>query len=172
MDEFYPEDSDRAFIKVPLDPNQDGCVELKNMLSQIDESMKKQQFRKKIFGNKLWNSYTYQPLVRQPFEDEYDSDDEKEQNNKFDNCKIKLDIDFNTKNIMTSFFIKDTNKKTVKKVNIGKVSDLEEHLTFGSSIRMVVTTDKLWASKGGAKHYGVTMKVLQMVITPNKQSGS
>ncbi len=145
------------------------------MLLQIDESMKKQQFRKKLFG-KQWNTYTYQPLVRQPFDfaEEYDSEDEEEQNNnnKFDSCKIKLDIDFNTKKIMTSFFLKDTDKKTVKKLAIKKVSDLDEHITFESTIRMVVTTDKLWASKGGNKRYGVTMKMLQMEITPNKQSGS
>lgn len=126
-----------------------------------------------MFGNKSWNSYTYESLVRKPLDlEDYEYDDEQAKNEKFDYCKIKLDVDYNTKKIITSFFIKDTNKKTVKKVNIGTVSDLDKYLTFGSSIRMFVTTDLFWASKGNAKRYGVTMKVLQIEIVSNKKSAS
>jgi hypothetical protein len=44
---FYQNDSDRSFIKVPLDPAQSGCMKLKSMLLQIDECMKNNSLKRK-----------------------------------------------------------------------------------------------------------------------------
>ncbi len=192
--EYYKEDSQRTFVKVPFDPSQDGCDVLKNMLSQIDEHLQDEKFLKTIFGKKQWKSFTYQPMVREPQEQEEElgSDEDSEEEvaskakkgdgekaDRFDYCKVKLDVSWGSGELETKFFVKeageDGKKKRPEEVKCKTVSELDNYLTWGSTIRMMVMVNKFWAQKtkqNGTKSYGVTMKALQIVITPSESRGS
>jgi len=151
-------------------------------MSQIDEHAITN--KDKILG-KYSKLYKYQSIVRQPMElDELseitgDDDAPKKKDDgkvKFDFCKIKLDIDFDTKNITTSVFVKDSpTSKSVRK-DVKTAKDLEEYHTFGSTVRYVLTANKLWAAKNkndaGERKYGVSFKILQMEIIPKEKHAS
>ena len=63
-DEYYPTDGHREFINIPLDLTQDSCIELKKLLSRLDEYFKSDSFKTRIFGTRKINDYMYVPIVR------------------------------------------------------------------------------------------------------------
>jgi hypothetical protein len=196
LGEYYKDDTARTFVKVPFDPEQQGCTTFKTMLSQIDELAQDESFLKKVLG-KNYKSWTYTSMVREPAEQEddlsADSDEESEEEEekkdtkksdtvKFDYCKVKLDVNFGTGELATKFFVRDPaeakvegKKKRPEEVKCKTVTELEEYLKWGSSVKMMIMVNKFWAAKtkqNGVKSYGITMKAVQMEITPRESSGS
>lgn len=187
-EKYYPTDESRNFVKVPMDPEQPNCVSLRNMLSKVDEFT--EQNKKKILG-KYAKLYTYQPIVRKPTDpnDDFDqiedseSDEGKEdkptneQKVKFEYCKMKLDVNWQTKDIQTVVYVREGGKTSEHKhVPVSTASDLDQYLTWGSEVRMIVMMNKLWAAKAkdksGTRSFGVGMKVMQMEVVPRATSGS
>ena len=81
QNKFYPDDSKREFIKIPLDPKQDTAMELRAHLEAADEWAGSDEMRKKLFGKRA-NRYQYQQCIKTPqkqnntFEDDDDNDDD------------------------------------------------------------------------------------------------
>jgi len=191
--DFYMDDKERTFLKIPLDPNQESCVQLENMLQEIDdhnEANKAEIFKsfaasKKTTGAKAAKLFTYQSIVRSPqVDDDFGNlggDGEKKE--KFKYCKMQFTTSYPDRNITSGVFIRkegaDVPKnERVTEVNVSTASDLEaEGLGWGAKVRMIVMVNKLWAAKSKnaqtkTRGFGVTMKILQLEVVPREKSGS
>lgn len=73
VSEYYPEDSKRLFIKVPLDESNSEVKTFCNFLKVIDEKLSSTEFKEKMFGGKA-SKYEYQSILRLPQEDDDDND--------------------------------------------------------------------------------------------------
>lgn len=174
-EQYYPNDRDRCFIKVPFDPSQDGCNKLRQHCYDVDAAIDNSQMRLTIFGEKrIADNYQYLPIVKKPvvLGDMLISAKKKpvqEQKERFEYCKIKFDVDFDTGFIKTAVFKKDPDTGEITRERVKTISDLEEIVRYGSTIRMIVLVNKLWASKApvsGSYKFGVSLKVVQMEVVP------
>jgi hypothetical protein len=181
--EYYKSDEQRSFLKLALDPNQPSCVELGNMLKDLDTAILK---HKTSVLKKYAKIYKYQPIFREPqvddtaeISDDEDEDEEKEETKKteqrerFNYFKVKMDTKFPERDqIRTLVFRKTVDKagKTTREKldDVATMSDLEKYVRLGSKVRLVLMANKLWASKNkdsaGNRKFGVTLKVLQMEV--------
>jgi len=156
-EKWYKEDHQRSFLKVPLDDSQESCVQLRKMLEQIDNYTDSN--RKEILGkyssSKL--NFRYQPIVREPqttddLELIEDDEGKKEASAKPrpKYCKFRFDTEYPSRNIRTAFYVKNTDPKASKKIeqkSLKTATELEDYLTWGSKVRMIVMANKLWAAK-------------------------
>ena len=69
LGEYYQKDEDRAFIKVVLDYSDPEIVKMASELKKIDAVYGSDDFKKKSFDKKA-SKYEYQPIVREPEEDD------------------------------------------------------------------------------------------------------
>jgi hypothetical protein len=176
--EYYKTDDARSFVKLPLDPSQVNCARLERMLSSIDDQAINN--KEKMLG-KYAKLYTYSKLVREPsVKDEMDEinenekkDTKKEEREKFKYCKLKFDLSFPDKEIVTQVYVNRDGKPV--RVPIKNATELDEYLKWGSTIRCIVIMNKLWAAKAkdvnGLRQFGLSMKIRQIEITPREGGG-
>ena len=144
LGKFIPVDSKRCFIKCPLDPNQENCLKIENMLDKIDKFIIDNQ--QKILGNN-YKMFKYLPLIKNPIEYDFDNES-KNKNKKFKYWNPQFDLTYPQGLINTSIFITDPLNPLNQpiKENIKTVTDICEYLKFGSEIRMIIMMNKLWIS--------------------------
>jgi len=176
--EYYKDDSQRSFIKVPLNEDFSSDVKtFKQSLVELDKIMDSDEMREKIFGSKKSaKGWEYQPLVResmvQTIEDsdsdsDGDGEDAKSSTVQFrpSYFKAKLKTNYETGNIETVVYKKDNGDRSKEKVKT--LTDLESLVTYRSTIRMVVMPNKLWAAKNmQGKKYGITLKITHLEVEP------
>ena len=186
LGEYYKSDDARAFLKVPLDPSQPACVEMEKMLLSLDKTVLKNKEKVLAFLDKYIKLYKYQPIVREPVVNDdlaqIVDDDKKTEGEQKERCnyfKVKLDTEYQTGKINTLVFLKTKDsdgKVSREKIEIGTVTDLEQYISLGCSVRLVLMANKLWVAKNkdaaGDRKFGVTLKALQMEIEPRESSGS
>lgn len=177
---WYPSDKNRAFVKIPEDVNNPKCVEFFKKLDEVDTYFQSNDFKKLIFGNeKIASTYTYQPIVRSPDSTEHDdandesvdvpeiateNKSEKQDGPRY--IKVKIDLQWETNNILTKCYVLDDSKQRTIVNDIATIDDLKKYIKFNSSICMVLIANKMYAAKAkvnGAKKYGITFKIAQCV---------
>lgn len=185
--DYAKEDKDRTTLKLPLDPEQEACMQLQtNIFEPLDNHMEDPATQKEIFKapnlEKVRKTFKYKSIIREPQETE-SIDDPKEQSDKpkRQKCKFwkaKLDTDFETGRLRTSVFVRDPEnpdaKPELKKVET--VTDLERYMPWGSKVRFIVMMNKLWAEKNPKgteknRQYGISFKVLSIETTPRETGG-
>jgi len=181
---FYPEDSKRSFIKIPIDPNQPNCVQLGNMLKQIDEIASSDKTKNFIFG-KMAKNYGYNKICHDPADmEEIDLDDDYDDHYnkkpalkkpvKFPYFKAKLgkkDLNTGEYEFDTKVYLKESNddNKTLTELPVTCMTDLDKYIIFGSKVRLLIYMNKLWADKAKGpgypyKKYGIGFKIIQIEI--------
>ena len=181
--EYYKDDSQRSFLKVPLDVNDekygDDITVYHSKLTELDKLMDSDKMREHIFGSKkAAKGWVYQPLVREAMQqvlDNSDSDsddaDSKPTTAQFrpPYIKVKLKTNYETGAIETSVFKKTESGRQRAKVTT--LQDLEQLVTYRSVIRMVVMPNKLWAMKNmQGKRYGLALKMTHLEVEPVSRS--
>merc|ERR1711871_1256485 len=180
--EYYKEDSQRSFLKVPLDVNDETYGKdisvYHSKLSELDKLMDSDKMREHIFGSKkAAKGWVYQPLVREAMQQTLDnSDSDSEDDSKPTTAqfrppyiKVKLKTNYETGNIETSVFKKTEAGRQRAKVTT--LADLEKLVTYRSVIRMVVMPNKLWAMKNmQGKRYGLALKMTHLEVEPVTRS--
>ena len=184
LGEFVKEDSERQYIKVPFDKTQKSCLELQSMLEKIDEYVLSNQ--ENIFGetSKL---YKYVPLVREPIE--LEGIELKQHIAKLEKagkkyvkrdkplyCKVKFDTDYNTKELETRIFDATDKNSPPEELEIQTITELTHHVRYQSTIRMIISVNKLWAQKtskkGEKREFGLSMKCVLLQLKERAQSSS
>lgn len=192
--DYYMDDKDRCFLKVPLDRSQESCVQLENMLMEIDKYnvknieaiLKNFADQKKVSPAKAAKLFTYQPAVRSPQDDDdlgevtdgknNSKDAGKPKTERFKYCKMQFNSSYPEKTILTQVYIRDGEKIT--EVSPKSATELEDlGLGWGCQVRMIVMINKLWAAKSAnqqtkTRSYGVSMKIMQLEIIPREKQGS
>ena len=177
--EYYKEDSQRTFIKVPLNDDFSEDVKLfHSKLSELDKIMDSDSMREKIFGSKkAAKGWQYQPLAREAMQqvlENSDSDSEDDEKTSTVNLrpsyfKAKLKTNYETGDIETKVYKKEGSDRLKQKVKT--LSDLESLVTYRSTIRLVVMPNKLWAMKNmQGKRYGLALKITHLEVEPVSRS--
>ena len=95
--DFYKEDYQRMFLKLPLNQNNPETQELTTgFLKQLDETIGSDKFKETVLGTKKATTYTYQPIVRT-----HTGGDGSPNPDKHPYMKIKLSTEYPTNVIRT-----------------------------------------------------------------------
>ncbi|AYV78675.1 MAG: hypothetical protein Edafosvirus24_1, partial [Edafosvirus sp.] len=194
IDDYHKTDEDRDYFRLNLDPEQPACKELETMCKQIDKEVlsKKKEILSFMKGNgkekdkDLSDLFEYSAIVREPEDADVvvekpskdkkkSSESVKQKERKMPYIKVKLDIDFTTKDVATKVFMKNEEKELVK-CDVSNVNKFGEHLTWQSTAKFIIMANKLWISKNkdtsGKRKFGVTFKCIQIdIVKRNEKSG-
>jgi|LauGreDrversion4_2_1035121.scaffolds.fasta_scaffold12619_2 hypothetical protein len=180
LGEFYSDDSQRAFVKIPLDQSIPEVKQFSELLQAIDEKLGSDEFKEKMFGAKA-SKYEYQPIYRLPQEE--DEDAKKDPNKKdygprHPYMKLKIDTTYpenKVKSIVFTSVPSANGKRTRTKVDgISTVDDIASHICFMSKIRPIGRPVKLWAQAPNKKDptFGLTFKMAKVEVEPPSKSNS
>ncbi len=180
LGEYYSDDSQRAFVKIPLDQSIPEVKQFSELLQAIDEKLGSDEFKEKMFGAKA-SKYEYQPIYRLPQEE--DEDAKKDPNKKdygprHPYMKLKIDTTYpenKVKSIVFTSIPGANGKRTRTKVEgISTVDDIASHICFMSKIRPIGRPVKLWAQAPNKKDptYGLTFKMAKVEVEPPSKSNS
>jgi len=176
--EYYSDDSQRLFVKLPLDQSVPEIKQLSDMLRQIDEKIGSEEFRLKMFGQKA-SKYEYQPIFRLPQEeDQYTKNDTKKNYGpKHPYMKLKIDTTFPDNEIKTIIFnsvLKEGKRVRTKVDGVKTIDDFASHVCWMSRIHPVVRPVKLWAQAPNKKDptYGITFKIAKTEVEPPSKTSS
>lgn len=181
--QYYPTPKERSFFKYsfchkekryPSNANYEQIEQFFDKLIEIDNMCNTDEFRKQVFGEKNYNQYSYQPLVRFP---EVDEEEPKLDKNgkpilQFPYIKIKLELEReedqdDPKNIPKfSIFEKIDGKRA--QVQLKSFDDVVKVITWQSKVRFIISFSKLYAMKTKAgkdkKGYGITLKATSIEV--------
>ena len=178
--EFYTDDSQRSFVKIPLDQSIPEVKQFSELLQAIDEKMGSDQFKEKMFGSKA-SKYQYQPIFRTPLEEDEDvkkDPTKKDYGPRQPYMKLKIDTSFPDGKVKSHVFssIPGVNgKRTRTKVEgISSIDDIASHICFMSKIRPIGRPVKLWAQPANKKDptYGLTIKMAKVEVEPPTKTTS
>lgn len=126
---FIKSDDDRKYINIPLDPNQQSCMQLKKILEDADNYYSSDAFKKKLFGPKKWQKYQYVPSIK------YKNNDESEENNDLPPyCKIKCRVPY--------VIVKTNNDE----INPDNMTEMTKYVKYKSTIGFTIKFTKIWAN--------------------------
>jgi hypothetical protein len=173
--EYYSDDSQRSFVKLPLDQSIPEIKQLSDILYQIDEKIGSDEFKRKMFGAKA-SKYQYQPIVRFPLEEDEDTkkDAKKDYGPKHPYMKLKIDTSYPDNQVKTIIFnsvLKDGKRVRTKVDGVKSIDDFATHICWMSRIHPVVRPVKLWAQAPNKKDptYGLTFKIAKTEVeSPSK----
>ena len=165
LGEYYQKDGDRAFIKVPLDYNDQDVMKMVTELKKVDKVYGSDEFKKKSFDKKA-SKYEYQPIIREPEEDD-------EGNTRPPYMKLKLDTSWPEGDVLTEVYTsemvmdeesgKEVRKRT--KVELTTVTEFAANVTYMCRFRPVFRPVKMWAHQQKMKdpQYGIVFKAIKFV---------
>jgi hypothetical protein len=172
-------DRDQSYIKVPLDKDQAGSVELFNMLGQMDKFMTEQKggMFKNTTLEKFEKIYSrYLKCVREPEEQvSLDGEDapaateKKPSKPRMTYAKFKLDLEFPGEKIRTKVFARDDGG-VMQDQHVQTLDQLRSVCPWQSTVCLVVQLSKAWFSKSAVpgepkvRQYGLTFKVKQIEV--------
>jgi hypothetical protein len=182
---YYPDAKSRSFFKFPFcherkkfedTVNYNMIEQFYDKLIEIDEYCNTDNFRKIHFGDKNYNKFSYQPLVRIPENDDDEQvilDKNGEPYYRPPYTKIKLDLEYNsdpenqsTKPIF-SIFEKDKQGKRTK-IELNSFDDVIDIIKYRSKLRFIISFSKLYAMKTASgtekKKYGIILKATHIEI--------
>ena len=170
LGEYYKEDKDRAFVKVPLDMNDSEIVKMTEEFKKIDEVLGADEYKKENFGKNA-KKYTYQSIVRTPLADE------DEEINRPPYMKLKLDLTWPDSNVKTEVFsseLLDNGKRERKKLEIETVTEFANHMPYMCKFRPVFRPVKMWAHQSKMKDpgYGIVFKLIKVEVEPSNNGNS
>ena len=167
LGEYYKEDKDRAFIKVPLDMNDPEVKKMVDNLEKIDQNIGSDDFKKNSFG-KFAKKYKHQPIIRFPEEDE--------ENPRPPYMKLKLDLTWPDNNVKTEVWKSEVldGKRVRERLPVNTITEAAEHIRYLCKYRCVYRPIKIWAHQQKMKDpgYGIVFKLIKIEVEPNKSSSS
>ena len=176
--EYYPDDSKRDFVKIPLNQDIPEVKQLTETLQALDQRLGSNAMREKLMGDKA-NKYEYQPIIRVQDEQPQKKDSKYPRPSYPFYMKLKLDTTYPDYKVKTPVFLsepKEVNGKQTRertKVEINTIDEMAKQVWL-SKIRPIVRPVKLWAQPANKKgaSYGVTFKVVRLEVEPKKGSGN
>ena len=158
--EFFKEDYQRLFIKIPLDSSIPEIALLMEWLQKLDERLCKKDIKERAFGKKN-PKVSYQTFLRTPM-----TEDGKPRPDKMPYIKVKLMSKFPSNEITTNLILlkPDGSKQIV--YDATEVDDVADIVRFKSKIKCIIMPSKLWIipPSGGDAMYGVSFKVVKVLV--------
>ena len=174
-EQFYTDDSQREFIKIPLVPGVPEADELRKNLTQADAHFGSDAVRKQLFGKNEKN-YEYTPCIRTPPERTDDDDSKSKKSAKkdaprIDYCKMKFHFTGQVPDKVNKTKLTRVIGTTKTPVVAQTVTDIANEIRYMSTVKFIFQYFKVWANKTlaqGAKKkvYGVGFKIVSIQYTP------
>ena len=178
--QYFKNDSDRTFVKLPLDNSIPEVSKLIEVVKKMDEHFSSAEFAEKLLGKK-YTKYKYTPIFREPTEPEDDDDKPK---NKSENIKprlpymkLKIATDYNTGNISTILFnseLVDGKRQRSKIDNINTLDEFASKVSYLSNFRPIARCVKFWAQPLTKKdpQWGVIFKIIKAEVEPSSKNNN
>lgn len=168
LGEYYANDSERAFVKVPLDYTDPEVKKMVDEMKKVDETFGGEEFKTASFQKKA-SKYTYQNIIREP-----ETDDEGTTKPPY--LKLKLDLTWPEGNVKTEVLKSElvNGKRVRESITVSTVTDLSAHLSYMTRFRPIFRPVKMWAhhSKMKDPQYGIVFKLVKVEVEPNKSANS
>ncbi len=185
MGEYFKSDSDRAFVKIPLNESIPESAELIKMFIKFDELFSSKEFCQHLFGKK-YDKYIngYVPIYRKPvLNDEEDNDDDSKKKlskstiPKYPYMKVKIDTDYTTGEIKTKLYRSEminTKRIRTELQEIKTIDDFAHIVCWNCNFRPIIRFVKFWAQPLTKKDptWGVTFKIIKAEVEPPTKGNS
>lgn len=177
--QYYKNDTDRMFIKLPLDLSVPEVEKLADTLKNMDALFSSPEFCEKLLGPK-WKKYKYTPIFREASEIEED-DKPKGKNDaprfRPPYMKLKIASDYNTGTINTILFKSEMvdGKRTRTKIDdIKTIDEFASKVSYLSNFRPIARCVKFWAQPLSKKdpQWGVIFKIIKAEVEPVAKSNN
>jgi len=168
LNDFFTEDSQRCFVKLPLSNDDPDVAQFKTVIKSIDNKFGSEEFRIKLFGAAKAKKFgAYQKVGREPL-----TDDDNKNKSTVDYMKIKISTNYDTGEINTSVCtsVMENNKRVRTNVpdeSIKTVDDIAKYICYGARVRFIIRPVKLWAQAPNASKdpmYGITFKLVKAEV--------
>lgn len=167
LGKYYEKDSDRAFIKAPMDESNEEMKIFIDKMKELDETVGSDTWKKKFLGKK-WKKYSYCKNIREMEEDD-------EGNARLSYMKMKFKLDYKTGELKTFIYSVDENDNTKEfHDDIKTVTDATQYIKWKSTVRPIIRAAKLWAHnpKTNNPQYGITWKIEKIQVRPTEGGNS
>jgi hypothetical protein len=168
LGEYYSDDGQRAFIKVPLNMDDPDVKIMVDEFKKVDDVLGSKEFMDENFGKKA-SKYKYQPIIRESIEDD-------EGNVKPAYMKLKLDTSWPDGNVKTELYKSELvdGKRKRELVNATTVTDVAKFLSYQTKFKPIFRPVKMWAhnTKMAKPEYGVVFKLLKVEFEPSVSSNN
>ena len=167
LGKYYEKDSDRAFIKAPMDESNDEMKIFIDSMKELDSIVGSDAWKKKYLGKK-WKKYTYCKNIREMEEDD-------DGNTRLSYMKMKFKLDYKTGEFKTFIYSVDENDNTKEfHDDVKTVTDATQYIKYRSTVRPIIRAAKLWAHnpKTNNPQYGITWKIEKIQVRPSEGGNS
>ena len=182
LGQYYQTDKSRAFYKLPFcheralnntDVDYSEIEKFYNKLVEMDKLFGSEEFKVKLFGEKLAGKYEYQPIVRHPGNNQHDDDEEEVVSTSYHPPYTKVKLILSDSNVPTFRIIDKPKEGKKTEVELNSFDDVTQHMRYMTEHRMIIQVQKIYAMKtasgGDKRKYGVTLKLVAAECT-NKES--
>ena len=158
--EFFKEDYQRQFVKIPLDASIPEVALLMDWIRKLDERMAKQDIKEKAFGKKNPKA-NYQTCLRTPM-----TEDGQPRTDRLPYMKVKLMSKYPSNEITTNVIIQNPDGSKQIVYDTTSVDDVADTVRFKSKIKCIILPSKLWIipPAGGDAMYGVSFKLVKVLV--------
>ena len=160
--DFYKEDHQRMFLKLPLNQNNPETKELTNgFLKQLDEKLGSDKFKETVLETKKATKCTYQPIVRTPI-----SGDGTPNPDKHPYIKIKLLTEYPSNAIKTAVIEQCDDHTRFLKTDTETIDDIAKYFHLQTNLRCIIAPIKIWIHQSNANEatYGLTFKLIKIMV--------
>ena len=160
--DFYKEDWQRMFLKLPLNQsNPEIKTMTEDFLQKLDAKLSSDKFKETVLGGKKAMKYTYQPNVRTPV-----SDDGSPNPDKHPYMKMKLLTEYPTNVILTAVIEQTDDQSRHHKTDTSTIDDFSKYFYLQSNLRCMIAPVKLWIHQNNTTEatYGLTFKLIKVHV--------
>ena len=162
--DFYREDWQRMFLKLPLNQkNPEVKILVDEFLKPFDAMLGGDKFKESVLGGKKAMKYTYQPIVRIPV-----SEDGTANPDKHPYMKMKLLTEFPSNTILTAVIEQTDDNTRNLKTDTSTVDEFTKYFYLQTVMKCMIAPVKLWVHQNNTTEatYGLTFKLIKVLVKP------
>ena len=155
--DYYKEDYQRYFLKLPLDKEQEDIKQLIKFFESIDDLLSSDKFKEQYIQS---TNAKYQSIVRTSL-----NKDGEPIENKHSYIKLKLLAEYPSNEILTSI-IEQTEKNTKRvQMDIKTITQFEKYFFLRSILTCMIVPVKIWIHQTSSEvSYGLTFKLIKVMV--------
>ena len=160
--DFYKEDWQRMFLKLPLNQKNTEAKELtEGFLKNLDIKLGSDKFKETVLGGKKGMRYTYQPIVRTPIGEDGNPNTEKHPY-----MKMKLMTEFHSNTIRTVVVEQTDDGGRFLKTDTETIEEFAKYFYLHTNLKCMIAPVKLWIHQTSTNEatYGLTFKLIKVLV--------
>ena len=160
--DFYKEDWQRMFLKLPLNQKNPEVRDLTvDFLMKLDNKISSMNFKDLGIGVKGKIQWKYQPIVRCAL-----GEDGTPNPDKHPYMKLKLTTEYPTNEIRTSVVEETGDKERTLRTDTTTIDEFTKYFHLQTNLRCMIVPVKLWIHQVSATEYsyGLTFKLIKVLV--------